>query len=39
MPYEVKLELDELMRELGYEGQDIERTPLDDEMAGITDFR
>ena len=39
VPYEVKLELDELMRELGYEGQDIERTPLDDEMAGITDFR
>ncbi len=39
VPYEVKLELDELMRELGYEGQEIERTPLDDEMAGITDFR
>ena len=39
VPYEVKLELDALMRELGYEGIDIERTPLDDEMSGVTDFR
>lgn len=39
VPYEVKLELDELMRELGYEGLSIERTALDDEMDGVTDFR
>ena len=39
VPYEVKLELDELMREMGYEGLKIERTELDDVMAGVTDFR
>lgn len=39
VPYEVKLELDELMQELGYEGLQIERCALDDEMAGVTDFR
>lgn len=39
VPYEVKLELDELMREMGYEGLKIERTELDDAMAGVTDFR
>ena len=39
VPYEVKLELDELMREMGYKGLKIERTELDDVMAGVTDFR
>ena len=39
VPYEVKLELDELMREMGYEGLKIKRTELDDVMAGVTDFR
>ena len=39
VPYEVKLELDKLMREMGYEGLKIERTELDDVMAGVTDFR
>ncbi len=39
VPYEVKLELDELMREMGYEGLKVERTELDDVMAGVTDFR
>ena len=39
VPYEVKLELDELMREMGYEGLKIERTEVDDVMAGVTDFR
>ena len=39
VPYEVKLELDELMCEMGYEGLKIERTALDDVMAGVTDFR